>query len=1048
MEKNFICFFSNSLRKLAELLGENLLQSSPFGKKWVVVSDHAMKTFLMESFAGSSYGISCGVPVITLRQAEELLLENDPKMCGRHLPSTIELSCRIESILREIFSRWRDFAHKDVFSPLLNYFDLEGPSNLQRLPGFCDALAKAFVEHGTWGGKLQEAWQEFLLHEVFKDKWITPSELFSSLASTDSFYLFHTGILPPAHVDFFKRSDAVFYGLSPCQHFWGDVHSDDERVFLLKKFEGREIKLKEQEEWNTYVGNEHRLLSNLGKVGKKVFQTIQENSLSYEFYEPFLEGPLGILHSLQRSILNFSDSKERQPALFDGSIQVHVAPSVFRELEICKQVISEIVDQTDPSKEKVQLDEIVVMAPDIGQYLPYLDRIFGEKEPLLPYEYESTAKEQSCLFEGVNTLLHMMESGMDKKGLLVLFENARFLEKLSVETKAAQDLRYLLEEMHLPANDWNYGILQLLTGFMTSRSEKSFLIGKNAIAPIQVKEDKGDLLVKLIRAVDSIEADVLASGKERTINEWCQFFISLLRNYFSLKEEEERIIEGAHSFCYAMKEESILIPFSSARRVFSSFLHASGKRFFSSERNCIRFSNFDYGKFSHAKVIYLLGMDEGSFPRKESKNPFTLSEKKAPSRSDLDRYLFLEALISAQQYFVMSYQRFSSGDHKEQKSSFVLQELLLQLDRGFNLESEKPLSLECTKVHPSLALDPLYFSSNSSLFSYSKQDCENALAAFSSPPKKAPFLNFEAPKKMIEEDQHLEIDVKQLKELARHPIRFYFQEKLGLVLKEVPKNEEFRLSNFDRSYLYREMEKKPVEEIISYAKLKGMLPEGFPGMLAEKQMREDAKGYMQHLAKLHMTKDDVCTYILQKGCKAPVLSEAGVWLVPPLEIAIENNVHCVIAGELSGVTPRGLLVGKEAAFESTVKVLPEYLIYCNHPAFKENEKQLLFYGEDLKKSSFDADESMLRCFLEYFLMAKNYLSPCMPRWIEPLVQQDEHSLSKEMIKSMEEQVWEDSYLLFLKNRAGRFSSKDLCQMWSEHAKGIFSDLLEVTYETV
>ncbi|MFW9278408.1 hypothetical protein, partial [Glaesserella parasuis] len=53
------------------------------------------------------------------------------------------------------------------------------------------------------------------------------------------------------------------------------------------------------------------------------------------------------------------------------------------------------------------------------------------------------------------------------------------------------------------------------------------------------------------------------------------------------------------------------------------------------------------------KVVCLLGMNEGEFPRQQTINSFDLMQyapqKGDRSRRDDDRYLFLEALLSAQQ---------------------------------------------------------------------------------------------------------------------------------------------------------------------------------------------------------------------------------------------------------------------------------------------------------------------------------------------------------------------------------------------------------------
>ena len=59
------------------------------------------------------------------------------------------------------------------------------------------------------------------------------------------------------------------------------------------------------------------------------------------------------------------------------------------------------------------------------------------------------------------------------------------------------------------------------------------------------------------------------------------------------------------------------------------------------------------------RVVCLLGMNDGDYPRRQTGNSLDLMQyhrqKGDRSRHDDDRYLFLEALLAAQDYFYISY---------------------------------------------------------------------------------------------------------------------------------------------------------------------------------------------------------------------------------------------------------------------------------------------------------------------------------------------------------------------------------------------------------
>lgn len=78
------------------------------------------------------------------------------------------------------------------------------------------------------------------------------------------------------------------------------------------------------------------------------------------------------------------------------------------------------------------------------------------------------------------------------------------------------------------------------------------------------------------------------------------------------------------------------------------------------------------------KVVCLLGMNDGVYPRQLAPLGFDLMSQKPKrgdrSRRDDDRYLFLEALISAQQKLYISYIGRSIQDNSERFPSVLVQE--------------------------------------------------------------------------------------------------------------------------------------------------------------------------------------------------------------------------------------------------------------------------------------------------------------------------------------------------------------------------------------
>ncbi|MFQ7389689.1 MAG: hypothetical protein ACLRP3_19175, partial [Escherichia sp.] len=98
------------------------------------------------------------------------------------------------------------------------------------------------------------------------------------------------------------------------------------------------------------------------------------------------------------------------------------------------------------------------------------------------------------------------------------------------------------------------------------------------------------------------------------------------------------------------------------------------------------------------KVVCLLGMNDGVYPRQLAPLGFDLMSQKPMrgdrSRRDDDRYLFLEALISAQQTLYISYIGRSIQDNSERFPSVLVQELMDYIGQSHYLPGDEALNCD------------------------------------------------------------------------------------------------------------------------------------------------------------------------------------------------------------------------------------------------------------------------------------------------------------------------------------------------------------------
>jgi exodeoxyribonuclease V gamma subunit len=133
-------------------------------------------------------------------------------------------------------------------------------------------------------------------------------------------------------------------------------------------------------------------------------------------------------------------------------------------------------------------------------------------------------------------------------------------------------------------------------------------------------------------------------------------------------------------------------------------------------------------------LLYLLGMTEGVFPRRDDRPTFDLMAC-ARRRGDRslrldDRLAFLETLMCARERLVVSYPGCSQKDNESVPPSTVVSELRQYLDDVFRSEGadHKPATPYLVVRHRLQAFHPAYFAAGGDLSSYSKTDFEAAVA--------------------------------------------------------------------------------------------------------------------------------------------------------------------------------------------------------------------------------------------------------------------------------------------------------------------------------
>jgi len=351
---------SNSIDNLIMLLRDHLFftSSKPFTKKIVFLPQLNLKNTLMTHFvADKKLSVVTGVEFQELGSGVQYLFHS---ATGRTLliPPQELLSLHLESLI-----------------------DDENPS-------FADALSSEFLKFGKFGGEPLSGWQKELWDGAFKE-WNTPYQLLEvplkKIEGEAEVHLFNFPFLPRLYHLFFAKLAAFlpvhYYQFSPCREFWSDGVTDREKVRLIKR----------DPQVEPYLEKGHPLLANFGKLGRENFRIFEEEEfqLDEHYISPKSESALS---TIQSDILNFKESSFNQ----DGSIRLLSAPSKLREVEILFHTLLEM---------DILPSEVQVFAPNISEYAPFINYVFGEEDS--PFDFAIRDLPKNPLLESFFALLNL-----------------------------------------------------------------------------------------------------------------------------------------------------------------------------------------------------------------------------------------------------------------------------------------------------------------------------------------------------------------------------------------------------------------------------------------------------------------------------------------------------------------------------------------------------------------------------------------------------------------------------------------------------------------
>jgi exodeoxyribonuclease V gamma subunit len=573
----------------------------------------------------------------------------------------------------------------------------------------------------------------------------------------------------------------------------------------------------------------NQLLASWGRDAREMQVVLGQLAPEFDTHDGIPPGPRALLGQIQDAIRSDRaapgeplDGQTDRRALLDpedSSIQIHSCHGRARQVEVLRDAILHALAED----ETLEPRDVIVMCPDIETFAPLIQATFGAGE--VPAEFDETeagrAPERSIdlrvrladrsltqtnpVLGLVSQLLDLAEQRLTASQVLDLADRAPVRRRFGLDDDdltrlqdwiAQAGIRWGLDASHrarfklerVPNGTWDDGLGRLLLGVtMTEDGQRLF----EEVLPVDDVDSRAielagrftELITRLGDALDALSqakplaawaeaighaADALAAagGRER----WQRAELQRVL--------EELVLESADRL------QDAELARAEVRACLADRLEGRPTR-----------ANFRTGHLTVCtlmpmrsvphRVVCLLGLDDGAFPRKAPRDGDDLMLEdpmlgERDPRSE-DRQLLLDALLAAGERLIITFTGNDERTNTARAPAVPVGELLDAIDATARCV-ERPARSQVLVRHPLQPFDPRNFESGQlvrdTTWSFDPVTLEGARALAAGRRGASPFLAAPLPPRPA-----AVVELDDLVRFVEHPVRAFLRQRLGVSVR-------------------------------------------------------------------------------------------------------------------------------------------------------------------------------------------------------------------------------------------------------------------------
>lgn len=797
--------------------------------------------------------------------------------------------------------------------------------------------------------------------------------------------LFGLSAIPPTILQQFvalsRHTNVELYWQNLSEGYWGDLNNPNSQRAVIETLKA--------EERGDPLDEFNPLFASWGQFGRAFLNELIEADIYGSdtevsvMLDPLHDlGKDTTLGHLQHGIFNntsaAADASLLEP---DDSISFVSAHSPMREVQVLKDAILSRM----ASDESLEPKDIVILTTKIETYGPLIQGIFDTPTDAyrLPVAISDRAElSEQSIFRAIQSIFELHRSRATVSEVMDLLDSESIRSRFGITLAQLEHIRRWIQESNVhwgfddehwqslgfKANSkhhWDFALDRLATSVLIDTNEGDF---DGRVGELPVTGTQLDTLAAFSEFIQTLKAVRVMQHDSHSPAHWRNRCIEMIEKLIDVSHESadgvQLVFKRIESFFDAIDdvqlEESMTFDTLVAPLTETLLTTRNAQRFATGRINVCTFLPMRAIPF---KMVCMIGMNDGEMPRITTKQNFDLTQHKL-RRGDRqpaleDKYLFLEAVTSAQDHLYMSWISEDLQKGTEKEPSMLVSELLNYLEG----QATNPNPSRWVTEHRLHPFNELYFQEGP----YQSFDPRFMATA----PEPSPVGSPEA---LAEQ---YEVDVERFTRFFKNPAQAYLQRFnifIDTNFEALPDIEPFSIDGLTNWRLVTDVANsilfdEPVETAEAQILHAGGAPSGDSGSYLLNQKLKSANKLFDQLLPFRSPKVELRPISIDLQCGDTTLTISGQ--IPYRRLGGKPALVDVDTSSSPNLAPKKRLVARLTHLIACASGLN-----CSHHYVRSKKVQVM---EPIEQS---VAMDRLSRYAEYFLSGQTQVLAFMPEFID------------------------------------------------------------------